>query len=100
MAMKQAKSGPAEIEAVQAFVGELVSAVHYGVNPGQDCYSDDEAYSDERLGAFVREWLKKHPGALSRVVYGYEMLVGEACDPDKTFLAWKPDIAEKLGVEP
>lgn len=34
-----------------------------------------------------------------RVVFGFRVLVDNCCDPDKTTLEWKPELAAKLGIE-
>lgn len=31
-----------------------------------------------------------------RVVFGYEILVDNVCDPDKTYLDWRPDVKAAL----
>ncbi|RRJ97838.1 hypothetical protein Ga0100231_005100 [Opitutaceae bacterium TAV4] len=36
---------------------------------------------------------KDRPPAFSRVVFGYETLVNNCCDPTKDYLAWKPGYA-------
>lgn len=56
--------------------------------------------SQEEIDALMR-WLqdreaskfenaKDRPPAFMRVVFGYETLVNNCCDPDKDYLEWKP----------
>lgn len=44
-----------------------------------------------RLGA-VGCWLQHRAAALSRVLYGYEVLLEHCCDPTARTLEWKPEI--------
>jgi len=56
-------------------------------------------------GQELLEWMQQTFSASigmhwQRLLFGYETLIDNACDPSKSHLAWKPEIANKLGVEP
>src|SRR4051794_39308890 len=102
MAMTMAKSPPDEVEAVNQFVADLEAAVEHGEyrRPGQDIDDEqpEEDRSDERLGRFVREFWGRHPGALFRVAFGYQVLIDNCCDPNAGLLEWRPDVEAILNA--
>ncbi len=44
----------------------------------------------------ARERNNKPVPAWRRVVFGYQVLVTNSCDPDKSFLDWKPEISAAI----
>lgn len=76
-----AKADHAEWQRVMDFVNELEQQVK-------------DAQSDEKLG----EWVRKNHVWCGRVVYGFRVLVDNACDPDKDTLEWKPEIAAAIAA--
>ena len=61
------------------------------------CALDDElgfsVMSDKDLGAWVR-----NAPPLKRVVFGYQVLVDNCCDPNSTTLEFKAEIKDALDV--
>lgn len=48
---------------------------------------------------WMGDWINRESGVGStwqRIVFGYETLVDNACNPDSDFLEWRSDIAEFL----
>jgi|SRR6185369_3301398 len=90
--MKMARASKHEIQACNAFAQNLESLIEYGMladDNGDDAKPD---WSDERLGKYVRAWCEKY--SLFRVVFGYQVLLDNCCDPDATTLEWRKDLAE------
>ncbi len=81
--MKIAKADPEEIAAVNQFMRELEDEIKYPEK------------SDEEL----REWIKNAP-CLFRVVFGYQVLLDNCCDPDADTLEWKPEIKSMMEAKP
>lgn len=77
--MKMAKASKEEWEKVMKFATELTDEI--------DCPS----MSNEELG----RWVRKSP-PLFRIVFGYEVLVNNCCDPKLDTLEWKPEIADLM----
>ncbi len=70
-----------EWEAVLRFVQALEEEIKY------------PEMTDEQL----REFVEKAP-VMFRVVFGYQVLVDNCCDPAADTLEWKPDIAEAIAA--
>lgn len=79
--MTMAKASKEEWEAVMRFAREL----------------DEEIKHPEKTDTELREWIEKAP-SLFRVVFGYQVIVDNACDPDSDTLAFKPEIAAAMGA--
>lgn len=73
--MKMAKADKQEWEAVMRFVNELEQEIKW------------QEKTDEELGA----WVRKAP-CLTRVVFGYQVLVDNCADPNLDHLDFKPEI--------
>lgn len=48
--------------------------------------------TNEELGA----WVRKNFPPMTRVVFGYRVLVDNCCDPNESCLEWRPDLAKLL----
>ena len=79
--MKVAKASKEEWEYVMKFVQTLEDEIKYPEK------------TDEELGA----WVRKAP-CLFRVVFGYQVLVDNCCDPDNDALEWKPELKKLMEV--
>jgi len=73
--MKMAKADKQEWESVMRFVNELEQEIKWPEK------------TDEELGA----WVRKAP-VLTRVVFGYQVLVDNCADPNLDHLDFKPEI--------
>lgn len=82
--LRCARAYPEEIQKVREWFQKL-----------EDVMNDDEN-SDSQYG----EWLRKHyhevEGKWERILLGYETMFDNACDPSLTYLAFKPEILEKM----
>lgn len=76
-----AKAGHEEWQQVVDFVNELEQQIK-------------DAPSDEKLG----EWVRKNHVWCGRVVYGFGVVVDNACDPNADTLEWKPEIAAAIAA--
>lgn len=76
--MKMAKADHAEWQKCMDFAGDLEQNVR--------------DLDDEQLG----RWVKENYVWLGRVLYGYRVLVDNACDPNADTLEWKPEIAAAM----
>ena len=56
----------------------------------------DWEVDDKDLGVWVREQFENIEGGMFRVVFGYQVLVDNACDPDSDVLEFKPEIAAAM----
>lgn len=81
VSLRQARAMPDQIEEVRQWFRELERVV--------DSESED-----------VGEWVERNYGRVrsewERIVFGYEVLVNNACDPDLSYLDWKPEIKAAL----
>lgn len=75
--MKQAKANQIEIEDTLA----LIDKIQGSNNP-------------DLVGRVVIDFIRRHPGTLNRIVYGYQNVVENACDPDKPYLDWRPELKD------
>jgi len=83
--MKMAKAPRGEWERVMKFAQELEHEIKY------------REKTNEQLGA----WVRKAP-PLFRVIFGYQVLVDNCCDPNEDILEFKPElraIAESKSIE-
>lgn len=59
----------------------------------------DQSKDFEAIGRFVNGQFHARCGRhFQRVLFGYETLVDNACDPSLLYLDWKPEIKEALTV--
>jgi hypothetical protein len=77
--MKMAKASEEEFEEVMKFANELEEEIKY----------------PEKTDKELREWIEKAP-CLFRVVWGYKILVDNACKPDSGILEWNDKILKAL----
>lgn len=77
--MTVAKASREEWESVMSFANELDEEIKH------------PSKSDEELGAWVR-----NAPCLFRVVFGYQVMVDNACDPTSDTLAFKPEIVAAM----
>lgn len=82
--MKVAKASKAEWEKVLAFVQELEEQIKYAA------LSDSK--SDEELG----KWIRESSPPFFRIVFGYQVLVDNCCDPAADTLEFKPEIKRAI----
>ena len=78
--MKMAKADVTEWEKAMKFANELDDRIQNSNNAD--------------LGA----WVRKSNPYLVRVVYGFRVLVDNACDPKAATLEWKPEIAAAIAA--
>ncbi|MBO0947329.1 hypothetical protein [Fibrella forsythiae] len=82
--MKMAKASKADIQAVQHFFDNLDTLI-------------EEDRSDEAIAAYVRLALAGRVGTShGRVTWGCDILIDTCCDPDKTYLDWKPSLRKGI----
>lgn len=78
--MKMAKADHAEWQKCMDFANNLEENVR--------------ELDDEKLG----RWVKENYVWLGRTLYGYRVLVDNACDPNADTLEWKPEIAAAIAA--
>ena len=92
--MKMAKASQEEIEATIDLVNDIE-------NIERECRSHaDSEEMEARIGRRVA--IHQRHYSLGRVVFGYQILVDNCCDPNESALEWRPDIKaalEKAGIE-
>lgn len=85
--MRIARPTPKDIEQLREFFIELDELL---VN----CEKDKTD-----IGEWLQENYQKRCGRhWHRILFVYEMLVDNACDLQKTYLAWKPDIQDAIAA--
>ena len=57
---------------------------------------DDEHNSASDYGDWLRNHYHEVEGEWERILFGYETMFDNACDPNLTYLAFKPEILEKM----
>lgn len=88
--MKQAKASERDIQAVIDFFNVIEEAVEQGV---VEISGKEVRVTDDVLSRLVHCMWGQTSSAWRRVVFGYKVLVDNACDPDANTLEWRPDIA-------
>lgn len=78
-----AKAPQADLDAVRQFLDALQTNVEDDVD-------------EETLGRWVRNAYPEIEGIWERILFGYETLVANACDPTLTYLDWKPEIKQLM----
>ena len=84
--MKMAKASHEEVEATIKLAVRIDDLL-------RDISRDDEDV-DRLIAKAVRTHQRRW--SLQRVVFGYQILVDNCCDPDDTALEWRPDIKAML----
>jgi hypothetical protein len=77
--MTAAKCSPDDIDQIRAFLQKLETLVHSGTH--KDLVEFVEKNFDHLCGRHYQ-----------RLIFGYETLLENACDPSVTHLAWKPEL--------
>lgn len=105
--VRMAKASQEDRESVRKLMTDLESMVEYDMVPDEKGEIIDpcggNGPSDSQIGSYVRRWFEKNQSSLNRVVFGFDVLLDNCCDPDKTYLDWKPEIAAALkaaGIDP
>lgn len=83
--IKMARAYPAQIEAMRKWFQELEAML------------DDETKDNADIGLFVaKTFEQRRIDEYERVLFGYETLFDNACDPNLSYLSFKPEIIEAL----
>lgn len=77
---RMARATEEEIRNLQQFFEELEQLVEEGMNTSEDA------------STIVFDRFPKLAGGWRRVLFGYEVLFENACDPSLDYLAWKPGL--------
>jgi hypothetical protein len=86
--MKQARASQSQIDAFRQFLIEL------------DEILDDPSKEIEDIGDFVKLNYRSRCGLIwQKIIYGYETMFENACDPTAETLEWKPEIKAVLKRE-
>jgi hypothetical protein len=93
--MNMARATDYDIENVVAILNLLEEWHDYGTRTPDD--GKAERVDDARLAKLLTDYMGRCPGALSRVVWGYQMLRDNCTDPTLTHLDWKPEV--KAAIE-
>jgi hypothetical protein len=102
--MKMAKADQDDIDKTIAFFQLVEEFMEYGKHT---TWTDDDEEQSVELDdvAFVEKLRSMWGGrfrpngvdcAWMRVVFGYQVLVDNACDPNASTLEWKPELAKLL----
>jgi len=84
--MKAAKATPADVDEMRDFLFKL-----------EEMVSDLEEYDAGDIGDFCYAHFSAQCGRhFQRVLFGYDTLVDNACDPTLSHLDWKPEIEEAI----
>lgn len=103
LTMKMAKPSAKDYEAFDELQSILVALVTYRTTPESlTSESPETIYDDSKvraeLGERVEAWWDKHGGSWDRVVFGGQMAIENACDPNASTLEFKPAITEGLRI--
>jgi hypothetical protein len=83
--MTVAKATPEDITAMREFLFQLEEKVN------------DPENSLSEIGKFVHARFNSECGChFQRILFGYETLIDNACDPSLSYLDWKPEIKKAL----
>lgn len=102
--MKMAKATPDDIQRVIDFFRFIEEFMDYGAYTpeSEEVEEDSVDLTDEQFVEHLRKlWGRrfgpvKVDAAWSRVVFGFQVLLDNVCDPEADTLEWKPEIAKKL----
>lgn len=107
--MKMARASQADIDSLWLFLQDLEAAEdrdEYWNAAHDDLIEipeDEKGWqeADDRLLKWVRQNIDKIRG-FERIVFGYQMLLENCCDPALSYLDWRPDVkaaCESAGIE-
>lgn len=83
--MKAAKATPADVDEIRNFLFELEEMVNNPENSTRD------------IGTFCHaHFVSKCGRHFQRILFGYDTLIENACDPSLPYLDWKPEIKEAI----
>jgi hypothetical protein len=83
--MRAAKATPADVDQMREFLFELEQMVN------------DAEYDLHDIGTFCHARFNSDCGRhFQRVLFGYDTLIENACDPTLSYLDWKPEIKEAI----
>ncbi len=83
--MKAAKATPADVDEMRDFLFELEEMVNNPENSTRDIGTFCHAHFVSRCGRHFQ-----------RILFGYDTLIENACDPSLSYLDWKPEIKEAI----
>lgn len=103
MTMKMAKPSQADYKAFDALHTIMESLVESRVLPEEIENESPRQIDDHNelittIGERVHEWWEKHGHCWHRVVFGGQVAIENACDPNAATLEFKPAIAEGLRI--
>lgn len=103
MTMKMARPSQADYEAFDALHAIMESLVEFRMLPEEvEAESPSQIVNHNELiitlGERVGVWWQKHGHCWHRVVFGGQVAIANACDPNATTLEFKPEIAEGLRI--
>jgi hypothetical protein len=79
--MKAAKCSTEDVDQVRAFLQQLETMVHSGTN--------------KDLVEFIEKNFDAHCGRhYERLLFGYETMIENACDPSVSYLEWRPELKQ------
>jgi len=85
--MRAAKASPQDINEMREFLFQLEEKVN------------DQEIPLSEIGKFCHARFNSDCGRhFRRILFGYETLIENACDPSLSYLEWKPEIKEALTV--
>lgn len=101
LVMKMAKPSIKDYEAFDELQTIFMALVVYRITPESMASDSPETIYDDikvraELGERVEAWWDKHGGSWDRVVFGGQMAIENACDPNADTLEWRPEIAAAL----
>jgi len=82
--LRMAKAPQSDIDAVRQFLQTLEEKMIY------------EETSDEVLVHWLAQAYPEIDGLWDRILFGYETLVANVCDPSLTYLDYKPEIKQAM----
>lgn len=83
--MKAAKASPDDVDQMRDFLFELNDMVNNPENSIHDIGTFCHAHFNHKCGRHFQ-----------RVLFGYDTLIENACDPTLSYLDWKPEIKEAI----
>lgn len=96
--VKMAKASKEDMDRVRRFMEMIEEVMEHGTytEPDDDDEEESEPVGTERLFELIEDaWNPTGQGvgtSWRRVVYGCEILIDNACDPDADTLEWRPDL--------
>jgi hypothetical protein len=99
--MKMAKASEADIESLTDFFNMLEEAIEYGTVT--DSKGNSEEVDDEKIAEIIRNAWNGHGRvgcSWRRVIIGCAVLIDNCCDPELSYLDWRPDVRAFLESQP